>query len=120
MQNKENNIAQDNSDNETNENADNENNTYVPKVTKKQSQEDYNNYNVTEESAQNVNNQNNPEIKENLPDEKEEIAAVEIEETAIINGSQPAGFDEETEKQLKKLDDNEQNNLLEELSNTNL
>jgi hypothetical protein len=112
-------IAEDNN-NESDDIDNSDNNDNAPKQ-KRQPREDYYTPNASEETAENMNNANNDtEIKENIFVEKEEIAAVEIEETAITNSTQGTGFDEEIEGQLKKLDDTEQNNLLEQLSNTNL
>lgn len=59
-------------------------------------------------------------IKELPEDVKEEQLAADIEETSLLADGGSAGFDEETESELKKLNNNEQQLLLEELENTNL
>ncbi len=72
----------------------------------------------------NLAKDNTPVIKEKneLPEIKDEQIAsdIDIEETAVFASGEGAGFDEETENDLKKLDDSEQNMLLKELENTNL
>lgn len=61
------------------------------------------------------------EIKEVVKDvPKEENLAADIEESSIFASGESAGLDEETEAELKKLDDKDRNKLLEELLNSNL
>ena len=62
-------------------------------------------------------NESNRDKQETVKDEQ---LASEIEETAIFADGEGAGFDEETENDLKKLNDNEKETLLQELENTNL
>lgn len=50
----------------------------------------------------------------------ENIAAIDIDDVSILATGEGAGLDEETEDELKKLNDNEKVNLLEELVNSNL
>ncbi|MBE2219316.1 MAG: hypothetical protein IAE90_13980 [Ignavibacteria bacterium] len=63
----------------------------------------------------------NDEIREVLKDvPKDENLAADIEESSILASGESAGLDEETEAELKKLDDKDRNKLLEELLNSNL
>ena len=63
-------------------------------------------------------NDNNKE-NENINDEQFAIDD-DIEETSVFAAGEGAGLDEETLNEIKKLDDNEQTRLLEELLNSNL
>jgi hypothetical protein len=65
----------------------------------------------------NDNEQNNERLPEPVNDD---IAAIEVEETSVLSDGEGAGFDEEIENDLKKLDDTEQDMLLEELKTSNL
>lgn len=61
------------------------------------------------------------EIREAVTDApKDENLAADIEESSIFASGEGAGLDEETEDELKKLDDKDRNMLLEELLNSNL
>lgn len=61
------------------------------------------------------------EIREAATDApKDENLAADIEESSIFASGEGAGLDEETEDELKKLDDNDRNMLLEELMHSNL
>lgn len=51
---------------------------------------------------------------------KEDLAVIDMEETSVFSTGAGAGLDDETENELKNLNDNEQNSLLEELQNSNL
>ncbi len=62
----------------------------------------------------------NEQVKEIRDPVKDEQLASEIDETAIFADGEGAGFDEETENDLKKLNDIEKETLLQELENTNL
>jgi hypothetical protein len=66
---------------------------------------------------------------EHLPQDRERpdeepsngsLTATEIEETSIFGGGEAAGLDEETENELKKLNDSEKRTLLQELEDINL
>ncbi len=70
-------------------------------------------------TAKNIVPENDPKV-ENQETVKDEQLASEIDETAIFADGEGAGFDEETENDLKKLNDNEKETLLQELENTNL
>jgi hypothetical protein len=59
-------------------------------------------------------------IKESQEPVKDEQLALDIEETSMFADGEGAGFDEETEDDLKKLNDNEKEVLLQELQNSNL
>lgn len=79
----------------------------------------------------NVNN-NGSLAKDNTPIKKDEMPEkvntndelladdIDVEETAIFASGEGAGLDEETENEIKKLNSTEQNNLLEDLLNSNL
>jgi len=61
------------------------------------------------------------EIKDVVKDvPRDENLAADIEESSIFASGESAGLDEETEAELKKLDDKDRNKLLEELLNSNL
>lgn len=63
----------------------------------------------------------NDSKKENEKVNEEQYALDDdIEETSVFATGEGAGLDEETINELKKLDDNEQTRLLEELINSNL
>jgi multidrug efflux pump subunit AcrB len=62
-----------------------------------------------------VNNDNNEQIPV-----KEEMAAIEIEDTSVFSTGEGAGIDEELENDLKKLDNKELDLLLNELLKSNL
>lgn len=51
---------------------------------------------------------------------KDEQLAVELEETSFFANGEGAGFDEDTENNIKKLNDTEQEMLLHDLQNSNL
>jgi hypothetical protein len=107
-------------DNIEQENPDNSKQNNSPhKTTKRTAKTDYESVNYG-----NLANNNNPGdnmIKENvMNDDKDEFASAEIDESSITVSGQNAGFDEEVERDLNKLDDNEQNSLLEQLSGSNL
>jgi hypothetical protein len=51
---------------------------------------------------------------------KESITAMDIEETSIFGSGEAAGLDEETENELKKLNEYEKESLLQELEDINL
>lgn len=97
-------------------------------IVKDDKQADKNRINVVKKDNVKINDDlakdNTSVIKENneLHEIKDEQVATEIdiEETAVFASGEGAGFDEETENELKKLDDSEQNMLLKELENTNL
>jgi|GEM_PF-1242095 len=96
------------------------NNNY--KNTSRAAKTDFENVNNEQNIADYNNNTNNDNvIKEALDTEdKEELASADIDESSITVTGQSAGYDEEIEKDLNKLNDNEQNNLLEQLSSSNL
>lgn len=61
------------------------------------------------------------EIREVVKDvPKDENLAADLDESSIFASGEGAGLDEETEDELKKLDDKDRNMLLEELINSNL
>ncbi len=59
-------------------------------------------------------------VKETQEPVKDEQFAIDIEETSIFADGEGAGFDEETENDLKKLNDYEKEVLLQELQNSNM
>ena len=71
-------------------------------------------------TAKNEVKEDNKIVKEIPEVVKDEQLASEIDETSLFADGEAAGFDEETENDLKKLNDNEQQLLLKELENTNL
>ncbi|MBZ0201966.1 MAG: hypothetical protein K8I03_03010 [Ignavibacteria bacterium] len=57
----------------------------------------------------------------NANDQKsEKLAAIDIDDISIFATGEGAGLDEDTENELKRLSDNEKDNLIEELINSNL
>ncbi len=77
--------------------------------------------NVKPDNATAKNEQKeNDNVKEIPEVVKDEQLAAEIEETSLLADGEGAGLDEETENDLKKLNENEQLLLLKELENTNL
>lgn len=77
--------------------------------------------NVKPDNATAKNEQKeNDNVKEIPEVVKDEQLASDIEETSLLADGEGAGLDEETENDLKKLNDNEQQLLLKELENTNL
>ncbi len=73
--------------------------------------------NATAKNEVNDDQKLNKEIPEVIKDEQ---LASDIEETSLLADGESAGFDEETENDLKKLNDNEKQLLLQELENTNM
>ena len=57
--------------------------------------------------------------KENITN-KDLASIADVDALSIFGAGTPGTFDEETENELDKLDENEQDNLLKELSNSNL
>ena len=51
---------------------------------------------------------------------KDLVSIAEVEEMSVFGAGTPATLDEDTENELEKLDKNDQDNLLQELSNSNL
>lgn len=111
--------SQDNSENDDNNSVKPVNNQ---KTGKRTDRTDYENSNDRQNAADYDNNTGNDNsIKETFESEdKDELASADIDESAITITGQNAGFDEEIEKDLNKLDDNEQKSLLEQLSSSNL
>ena len=107
------------------DNSGNDDNNSVPpvnsqKITRHTDKTEYENTNNGQNTAEYDNNTNNL-IKETFEaEDKEELASADIDESSVTIAGQNAGFDEEIEKDLNKLDDNEQKNLLEQLSSSNL
>lgn len=66
------------------------------------------------------NTLNNEDIRKEKISGKDLAALAEVEELSIFGIGTQGTFDEETENELDKLDENEQDNLLKELSNSNL
>ncbi|HMQ80484.1 MAG TPA: hypothetical protein PKE39_14175 [Ignavibacteria bacterium] len=73
--------------------------------------------NIVKDEEKSVNN--NDVVKESIKDEQLAVD-VDIEETSIFASGEAAGFDEETENELKNLNDTEQSQLLDEIINSNL
>ncbi len=60
-------------------------------------------------------------IEEPLNDpSKDGFTVIDVEETSIFGNGEAAGLDEETENELKKLNENEKKSLLQELEDINL
>jgi hypothetical protein len=58
--------------------------------------------------------------KEQEPSKEDLFTASDIDESSVFAGGEGAGLDDETVNLLEKLDDKQQNSLLEELENSNL
>lgn len=63
---------------------------------------------------------NNGDIRKEKITGKDLAALADVEELSIFGTGPPGTFDEETENELDKLNENERDNLLKELSNSNL
>lgn len=96
-------------------------------IVKEQNLQNNKSYIIKKNSVKPDNATANKEVKDDnkiikeIPEVvKDEQLASDIEETSLFADGEASGFDEETESDLKKLNDNEQQLLLKELENTNL
>ncbi len=86
----------------------------------KRAPKSYNKDTKVEEKIANDKSNDNIIKETNDNNDNEDLASIEVDESSISVTGQAAGFDEEVESDLNKLDVNEQKNLLEQLSTSNM